>query len=88
MTDFVGITLLTTLFLSLVAIGVAAIPFGRLMFLLSGLVFFVSTLGLWLVSHHARSLAYSLQIRYALLFLSLSGTVLMRSVNSTFSFPF
>ena len=59
MTDFVGIALLTTLFLSLVAIGVAAIiPLGRLMLLLSGLVFLVSTLGAWLVSHHARSLAY------------------------------
>ena len=59
MTDFVGIALLTTLFLSLVAIGVTAIiPLGRLMLLLSGLVFLVSTLGAWLVSHHARSLAY------------------------------
>ena len=51
MTDFVGIAFLTTLFLSLVAIGVAAIiPLGRLMLLLSGLVFLVSTLGAWLVS--------------------------------------
>ena len=59
MTDFVGVALLTILFLSLVAIGVATIiPLGRLMLLLLGLVFLVSTLGAWLVSHHARSLAY------------------------------
>ena len=68
MTDFVGVALLTTLFLSLVAICVAAIiPLGRLMLLLLGLGFLVSTLGAWLVSHHARPLAYTLQIRHALL---------------------
>ena len=40
MTDFVGVALLTTLFLSLVAICVAAIiPLGRLMLLLLGLGF-------------------------------------------------
>jgi len=89
MTDFVGITLLTTLFMSLVAIGVAVIiPLGRLMLLLSGLFLFVSTLGAWLVSHHARSLAYLTVVVCPSLFSSYTGTVLMRSVNSTFSFPF
>ena len=70
MTDFVGIALLTTLFLSLVAICVAAIiPLGRLMLLLLGLGFLVSTLGAWLVSHHARSLAYLIVVVCSSLFI-------------------
>lgn len=52
-----------------IKIGVAAIPSSRLMLLLLSLVFLVSILGAWLVSHHVCPLAYSLQIRYALLFL-------------------
>ena len=69
MTGFVGIALLTTLFLSLVAIGVAAIiPLGRLMLLLLGLVYLVSTLGAWLVSYQARSLAYLTVVVYPSLF--------------------
>ena len=75
LTDFVGITLLTTLFLSLIAIGVAAIiPFGRLMLLLLGLVFLVSTLGAWLVAHHVRSTAYSTVVVCSSLFSSYTGT--------------
>ncbi len=49
---------------------------------------FLSTLGAWLVIHHARSLAYLTVVVCPSLFSSYTGTVLMRSVNSTFSFPF
>ena len=38
--------------------------------------------------HHARSLAYLTVVVCPSLFSSYTGTVLMRSVNSTFSFPF
>ena len=54
------VSLLTTLFLCVYVKSMLqqAIPFGRLMLLLLGLGFLVSTLGAWWVSHHARSLAY------------------------------